>query len=448
MADSKLGSLIDNDIQDIIRTENPYKQNRQFSLILHTPYKDIDIKFLKLMETLRNYSKYIGDVIITTFNMLGGDFVYDVYPYRDNLELTIEEIDPTTNSITATNRYKFVLVNNNANVYGSKYSAATQDDLNKTELVKLEGQCIDRVVEGMRLLQVEGIYENSTLKDIMLAELKEKISSLKIDGEEPKVNIDIVEPNNNNIIQQMIIPAGIYALDFPTYLQNTIYGVYNSGIGTYIQRKDNEITLYVYPLYDINRFDQVEEKIMAFFTTSMKFNAIDNTFKKDGDVLKILVGTTLRSLDDAENTFMSEGSGFIRVLPEQMMNRNALVTNDSINLDSTTQLEGTKFKDRKDGAEKPIFVGNESNMYKHRSMINRNSVGTYQFQWHYSNPDDIYPGMPIQYMYEDGNGEITKLEGIVQATFTQYDKAYDTTSTMITFFAKKPIVYNEEPYEE
>ena len=206
--------------------------------------------------------------------------------------------------------------------------------------------------------------------------------------------------------------------------------------------------MYVYPLYDINRFDQVEEKIMAFFTTSMKFNAIDNTFKKDGDVLKILVGTTLRSLDDAENTFMSEGSGFIRVLPEQMMNRNALVTNDSINLDSTTQLEGTKFKDRKDGAEKPIFVGNESNMYKHRSMINRNSVGTYQFQWHYSNPDDIYPGMPIQYMYEDGNGEITKLEGIVQATFTQYDKAYDTTSTMITFFAKKPIVYNEEPYEE
>lgn len=448
MTNEKPGILIDSDIQDIINTDNFYKDNRSYIVTLHTPYDDIEIKYLKLIETLRNYSKYVGDYTLVTFTMLGGEFIFDVYPYRDNLEMTITEIYPGDDSVTSETRYKAVLVNNNANVYGSKYSSSDKENLNRTEMIRVEIQCIDRIVEGLRLLQVEGIYENITLKDIMMSELKEKISTLQLDGEEAKVNIDIAEPSNTNMIEQMIIPSGIYALDFPSFLQNTIYGVYNGDIGTYLQRIGSVPVLYVYPLCDITRFEQVEEKMIVYFTNNVKYNAIDNTFKKDGDVIKVLAGTTLKSLDDAENSFMSEGSGFVRVLPEQMINRNALVTNDSMNLDSDSQLEGTKFKDRRDGADRPIFIGNQPNMYKYRSMINRNSMGTYQFQWHYSDPDLIYPGMPIQYVYEDNDGVINQLEGIIQSVFTKYDKVLNTTSTLITFFAKKPIVYNEEPYEE
>lgn len=448
MNELKTGSLIEMDIQDIISTDNPWKEASEYEIILHTPYKDIDITYLKLIETVRNYSKSIGDEIYITFNMLGGDFILDVYPYRDNLELSITELSTNKLKVLGENRYKLVMVNNNANVYGSKYTAATREDLNKSEIVRVVGQCVDRVVEALRITQVEGIYENTTLKEIMTAEFKEKIANIQLDGENVEVDIDIVEPHNNNTIEQLVIPSGIYALDFPSYLQNTVYGVYNANIGTYIQKIKDRTTLFVYPLYDVNRFDNSEaSKMVVYFTNNLRYNAIDNTFKMDGKVLKILAGGSLRSVDNAENDFMSEGDGYIRVLPEQMMNRNAVVTNDSMNLDSSTHLEGTKFKDRRDGADKPVFLGNEVNMYKYRSGINRATMGTYQFQWYYSAPELIYPGMPVQYIYEDGNGNVNKLEGVVQVVISKYDKLLKSVATLITFLAKKPIVYNEEPYD-
>ena len=438
------GSLIDMDIQDIISNNNPFKKNRELELTLHTEDKDIPIEHLKLFEVMRNYSKYVGDYIVVTFHMFGGEFIKDVYPYRDNLEMTITETNPLLDSITSTTRYKFVMLNNNANVYGSEYSASKREQLNRTKIIRVEGQLVDLVVEGLRLIQVDGIYKNQTIKNIITAELKEKIDTLQIDGETPQVNIDIVTPNNNNTIDQLVIPSGIYALDFPSYLQHSTYGVYNGDIGTYVQRINNIPTIFVYPICDINRFDEVEEKAMVFFTNNIKYNAIDNTFRKDGKILKILAGTSLRSLDDAENQFMSEGSGFIRAYPEQMMNRNVVVSDDKLQFESTANLEGTTFKERKDGSNRPIYVGNQVNMYKYRSTMTRRMMGTYQFQWHYSSCDMFYPGMPLQFVYEDGDGKIMELEGIVQVVYSKFDKILETTSTMITFFAKKPIVFEVE----
>lgn len=439
------GRLIETDIKSIIATERPLqKDGREYEVTIHTADRDISVAALKTVEVMRNYSKHIGDYVLVGFNMFGGDFIKDIYPHRDNLEITISVYNRYTNETISDNRYKLVLVNNNANVYGSKYTLSEREQLNRTEYIYVEGQCIDRMVEGLRLLQVEGIYENNTLKDIMLAELTEKINGLQIDGATPEFDIDIVEPINKDIIKQLILPTGIYALDFPSFLQNTCYGVYNGGIGTYIQYIDNKPTLFIYPLYDVNRFDEVEKKCIVFYAGNNLYNAMDNTYKQDGDVLKIIAGTGLRSIDSGENEFMSEGSGYIRVLPQQMMNRNVTVSDDAMNLDSDTQLEGTKFKDRLDGTERPIYLGNEVNMYKFRSEINKRALGTYQFQWHFSNPELIYPGMPIQYVFEDDKNGITKLTGIIQAIGTKYDEALKTMSTLVIFMAKKPIVYNED----
>lgn len=438
------GFSLDSDILEIVNKPNPSKRDSEFEVIVHTPYEDIKVTKLLLIETMRNYSKYVGDVIIVTFNLTGGTFIKDVYPYRDNLEMTIVEYDRSSLKTYSDNRYKLVLINNGGNVYGSKYTSSTRDHLDNNEYIRVEGQCINRIVEGLRLIQVEGIYENTLLKDIVYAELTEKIKNLQLDGKASEFGIDMIEPSNNNEIKQLVIPSGIYALDFPSYLQNASYGIYNGGIGTYVQSMNNKDYVFIYPLYDVNRFDQTEYKAIIYFTTSAKFNYMDNTYNRDGTVLKILAGTSLRSLDNAENDFMSQGDGFIRVIPEQMMNRNVVVQGDTMNLDASSHLEGTKFKDRTDGVDKPIFLGNEKNMYKYRSEINKNSLGTYQFTWHYSNPELIYPGMPIQYVFEDNYGNIYKLTGVIQLVVSKYDNALRNTSSSITFMAQKPIVYGED----
>lgn len=438
------GRLIESDILEIVENAIPDKDNLKYEIILHTKDYDIEVSNLLLIETMRNYSKYVGDFMVVTFQMLGGTFIKDVYPNRDNLEMTIIKYDKYTSVTYSDTRYKVALINNDANVYGSKYTASDREQLNRTEYVRVVAQCLDRVVEGLRLTQVEGIYENTTLKDIIMAELTEKLSAIEVDGNKPDFGIDIIEPNNNKEIEQMIIPAGIHALDFPSYIQNTTYGIYNGGIGTYMQRTGSRYIVYVYPLYDIERFDNTEFKLIVYFTSNKKFNLADNTYRRDGGVLKILAGTSLVSMDNAENEFMSEGDGFVRILPQQMINRNVMVSSNSMEFDAETSLEGTKFKDRTDGVDKAMYLGNEVNMYKYRSEINKRSLGTYQFTWHFSNPDLIYPGMPVQYVFEDDKSTIYKLNGIVQFIASKYDKAMGTTSSSIIFMAKKPVVYGED----
>lgn len=437
-------SLLQIDIKEIINATNPNTDNLQYSLILHTPEEDYTVPIVKLIEVMRNYNKYVGDYIVVTFYMPAGDFIKGMYKYRDNMELTIVQTDKYDTSFVKSTRYKFVLLNNNQNVYGSNYAIQTKEELNKHEMLKIEGQCIDRVVEGMRLLQVEGIYENVTIKDLITAELTEKLEGLAVDGNAESVRIDIEEPNNPATIKQIILPTGVYALDFPSYLQNSIYGVYNNGLGTYVQDWYDNKTLFVYPLFDVNRVNNREYRLIIYYTSAVKFNYIDNTYFLDGSTLKIIAGTTLRSLDDAENEFINSGDGYIRTKPQQMMNRNVMVGNDKLTLDNTTQVEGTKFKERRDGISRARYVGPEVNMYKHRTYINRQTMGMYEFTWHYSNPDLIYPGMPLLYLFEDSAGVISQLEGAVQLVCTVWDAAKNTRSSLITFFARKPVTLSEK----
>lgn len=435
--------MIMEDVYSIIadsKTRDDSSMNSEYEVTIHTPDDDIPPLLLKLVETLRNYNRYVGDYIVVTMEIMGGIFVKDIYPHRDSLEITIARTNKQNYTVYEERRYKAILINNNANVYGSEYTSSTKEEINRRQMVTAEFQCLDLVVEGLRGILVDGIYESVLLKDVIQAELTEKINNLTINGEPADVNIDIVDPVNTNEIKQLVVPTGVKILDFPSYLQNTIYGVYNAGLGTYVQHYNNKDTIFVYPLFDVNRFDQVDKKMIVYYTASMKFDHIETTYAVDGDVLKILAGTNLKSEDDAENEFIDQGDSYIKVQPDLMMNRNVMSSAQGMTLDSTTQVEGVKFKDRRDGMSIPTYLGVESNAYKQRTIITKRTLGRYSFIWYYSKPDLIYPGMPLKYIYEDRDTSIKEILGVIQATATVVDIVKGTRSTYVVFLANKPIV--------
>lgn len=434
--------MIMEDIYGVIAsaTRDDSSFNSEYGALIHTPDDDIEPYLLKIVETMRNYNKYVGDYVVVTMEIMGGVFIKDIYPHRDSLEISIVRTNKSNLKIHEEKRYKAILINNNKNVYGSEYTSSTKEELNRRFMVTAEFQCLDLVVEGLRAILVDGIYESVLLKDVIQAEFTEKINNLAINGEVPDVNIDIVEPVNNNEIKQLVVPTGVKILDFPSYLQNTIYGVYNAGLGTYVQTYNDKPTIFVYPLFDVNRFDMVDKKMIVYFTPNVKFDHIETTYDIDGDILKVLAGTNLKSEDDAENEFIDQGDSYIRVKPDLMMNRNVMTSTSGMTLDSDTQVEGLKFKERRDGMSIPTYLGLESNVYKHRSMTARKALASYSFVWYYSKPDLIYPGMPLKYVYEDRDGGIKELLGVVQATATVVDIVKGTRSTYVVFYANKPIV--------
>lgn len=429
--------LIDLEINKIIGTSNKRTNTLEYVVILHTPVKNFTIDLLNSIDLLRDYNGNVTDHGVIEFYMGGGDFVKEIQPYRSNLEITIIE-NNKTEDIIKTNRYSFIITNNEDNMYGSLYTKTTQKDLNAALQVHIEGQYLLREIEAARTVYCDNVFRDATVKDVIISQFGSKLTKLKIEGSAISVNCDVREPNNDYTYRHIAIPNGTKLLSLPRYLQDTNYGVYNAGLGSYIQAVDGTPTVFVYPLYDKELFDSSEKKLIIYYSNNSNFNYVENTYRQDGDILKILAGTDIQTVTTGENDIKDTGDGFIGGNPGMLTKRNVLVTDSDAQYTVDNQIAGTKIKDREDGVVNTTYVGNDPNHYKHRTNIVRKTMCYYQIPWRFPNIDLIFPGMPVCFKYEDVDNGIIDLKGIVQSTFARYNKAANTTVGIINIMVEKP----------
>lgn len=430
------GGLLDLEINDIIQNTNPLTDTVTYSIIIHTDERDIPILFSNSIDIRSNYNRDICDYVLVTFHIPAGDFIKDVYPKRDNLELTIVETSTVDNSSNKT-RYKLALVNNTGNVSGSMYTKLTKEQLNEKEMFKVEGQCFLREIEVARGLYAAGVFKSGTVDKVMLSEFYNGFSGLKVEGSNINLQCNIAKPNNDLTYNHIMIPTGIKLLDIADYLQNRSYGVYNGAIGAYFTKRNKANTMYVYPLYDKERYDSVTQKLNIYYANTSKLNFIENTYKKDGDIVKIIAGSNIKSYDTGENEFIDTGDGVVMSDPMLLTRRNAIITDNDITVSKQSQLTAAKIKERKDGMSQQVYLGNEPNLYRYRSIVNKQAMAVYQLEWKFPNIDLLYPGMPTCFIYEDETAGIVKLKGVLQTVFSRYDFATKTKVALLTVTVAK-----------
>ena len=434
------GGLLDTDINKIIKTINPVKNNMKYSMILHTPERDINIQLMTSIEVLRDYNEYVSDYVLASFTMYGGDFIKDVVPYKDNLELTIGvDLEDGYEST----RYKFILSNNNENINTGMYLKFTYEQLNKTEQFKVSGQCLLREVEVMRSVFISGTYSNVTVDKLLKTELYNRISATKITGTEIKPAIDIAKPDNTTTFGHIVVPTGTKLFNLANFLQDGTYGIYSGGANTYFQYYNRKPTIFVYPLYDNERFNNSEKKLMVYNSNTNKLAYIDNTYMVDGDIVKIIANGDVTVIDNGENDLISDGGSFTANDPYSMNKRSSVVSDDKMLVDHNKQIQTNNAKERRDGVNKTRYVSGESNKFKQATVVNKSLQAIYQIKWRYSNIDLIFPGMPTCYLYEDVEKGIVRLNGTVISTYERYDHPNKTKSAIINIMVEKPLVFNK-----
>jgi len=432
-------TVLANEIYNIIGNKSAGVYNVKHSLILHTKELDVPIDTVESIEIMRDYNNNISDIIIATFFMDMGDYVKDIHPFRDNLMLTISR---NINGYKVRDMYKFIIVNNQNGINGSRYTRSSRDELNKYEQARVIGQCVDRTVEVLRLQSVSGIYRNTTIKDLIHSSMLSSISKTSIDSTTTDIAFNLIEPHNNRVYQHLTIPTGTNVMDLPSYLQDTEYGVYNGGVGTYLQnyscKECPDMSVFVYPLYNREIFDQVDKKLIVYAINSTKFDMVEHTYLVDGDLVKIIAGGSTVTKDDAENDMMNQGNGYTYVDANTVLERNVIVTDDGIVADTDkTNISGI-IKERKDGADKTVHLGATDNVYRHRSDIIKSEMMLVQITWSYANPELLYPGMPVLYNYVDNEYGLVKLKGSLQSLFVLYNEGTKTVNSVMNLMVEKP----------
>lgn len=426
--------LLENDIVSILnaKSKNPSNKDVSYYVSIHTVNIDLALPLLESIEVLRDYVNNYSDYILVTFKMGLGDYIKDILPFSDNLEMTMIRRDSKQQVVL---RYKLVLVNNVDIPKGDLFSKMTKADLNKADVVTIQAQCVDRYVEALRTINVDGIYRYSKVGDLLRFAMDKAITDTVVANEKLDVKIDCVEPNNDRVYKHIEVPTGTKLLDLPSYLQNTNYGVYNGDIGTYFQltveNKDNVI--YVYPLLSSKLFDSAKKKLIVYKTINSKLDYSDNTYFEDGDILKIISGSNVKTLNTSSNEILNSGTELVKMDPDIIAQRNNITQSDKTMVANKSNLKGSSYVERNDSGKNTTYLGNTDNLFPHRSAMLKKTMGIYQIQWNHSVPDLIYPGMPVMYVYEDSANGVVRMYGTVQIVYTKYMKATKEFMSLLTF---------------
>lgn len=402
------------------------KTNRvryEYQGTLHTVKEDIQITKILTIDNVRNYVKNIGDEIFIQIMMPMGDYIKRIYPHRQNLEMTLKRTalfeagqEKNTNDYIDIERYKAIFIyDKNPYVKVSDYDNLDKMSLDLTTVVTLEFQLMNRALEPLRIKTTGGIFSNKTPLDVVQVLLGGESLKVTIDGK-PSINgIDIVEPDNKEKMACIAIPQGTHITAIPTYIQERMGGIYNAGIGTYLQTYRNKRFWFVYPLYKYTRFKTDKRPKVVFYSTpAHRFPIVERTFRVEVDTTYILAMSVKRYIDKAESDMMDTGSGFRQADARAFMGKPVLISKEGPMGSRNNLVNEVALKERDDGLNyAPVSKERISaNPFKQFSLINGKNGANIKFTWYNCDPNLLYPGMPCKYVYLENN-VVKEIHGII-----------------------------------
>lgn len=439
------------DIKSVIDSgKKPVKY--EYRGMLHNVKEDVSIYKITSIDIIRDYAGNISDHIQIEFKMLLGDYMKRLYPYKANLEFSVKRIelkevssDREDNSLIYTEKYKAIfLTGENPAPAMTDLESLDTETLNKGSLVDVKLQLLNRSLEPIRIKTVSGIFRQVTQKKIMYNILAGESAKILIDGKSSIDGIDIVDPDNIEVRKHVVIPDGTLISNLPTFLQEKSGGVYNSGIGTYLQKYNNKTIWFIYPLFNYHRFDKDIFKIVFFAVPEYRLSGIDRTYNEEGKTLKILVTSKRKYKDSGETSLMNKGVGFRMADARSFMKKPVAMTEEGpISKRANTNHE-VSLRSRNDGLNYAPVVKASSNPFKEYSKLILSDLGQIDLVWENSNHDLIHPGMPCKYVFQ-GKDKPIELKGVVMFTHTLISLEDSNVYKNITHITLACESYNTDP---
>lgn len=427
------------DIKEIIEPyEEKYVEHFKISCILHTDEKDLneeDGVVVAHLTIFRDYVNNLSDYIEVTLYVPLGTFIYDVYPKLDNIELTLittKQKYQGKSPFKVQERYKAVfLVDKNTNV--PNVQNYKKEILNQQHPYALKLQLLDRGVEVLRIKTTQGIFtKEDNNKTIKLDEFIHSIVSAEnkkilIDNKNPLESIYIEKVDNQDTITKVTIPSLTRIVELPEYLQTKKYGIYNAGLGVYIQKFglnhfEYKKSFFTYSLYDSSKFDNQEYK-MIFFNPIDGALAMTNkiTYKYEDKMLRAIIEPINNIESTKEALLMSKGSGFRVSNANSYMKKPVEMTKDGpkyVRHQLNTEISN---KDRKDNLTFGFNYGVSNNMFNYTSEILKNQGSYLNLTVNHLDPDFIFPGGACKIVYENKEGKISEIFGVIHSVYITFN---------------------------
>ena len=409
-------------------------------ITLSNTEEDIIIEHLVSYRVNRKFNTNISDVVFLEFTYPLGSFIKKFYDKRDKLEVTIII---KTKTKTLTKRYKAIVLNKLFGDYNSTLSNIKSDTLDEQSLETFHLQCVDPLTLALKNVTTSGIYHDIKLTKLLKTLIGKTLNEVTVLGKTIDYYLNIYKLDNDKVYDNILIKPFTKVIKLPYVFQNYDYGLYNNDVGVYftnVNLLNNKIVydINIYPLFDYERYDK-ELKLPKLLiinpsTHNLDKNTLNATFHID--TYKLLVNN-IKFTDKLNDDRFNVGTGYIEPLANMHLNDNLItVTDDKVIMDETLTYAIENTDTGISDYSKLIDTDFDANLYKFKSLLNKNLGIIATVQITNTKAEFIYPGMPVQYMfYKDG--EVTVTNGIVQAVDINYNYIQKVNVVTILLILKR-----------
>lgn len=400
------------DITDILNSPT-IKTKMLMTATIHTPKEDIKVLKVMTMDTFRDYVKKVADNITISMKVAMGDYVYRIYPNRTKIEVSVRIValksvtqERVEEEIIFVDRYQTRFDQSVLPpIHMSDYENVDMQTLNAMDMVDLTLPLMDSAIVKSKVETVQGVH-SGTVESVIKSVLQSGSSG--VDG------VEMVPSDNSESKNHIIFPESIHLTAVPTFLQQRMSGVYNEGIGNYLQRYKGKKNWYVYPLYKTDRFNQGGARVIFYGIPQDKYLEVENTYKESGSTLKIVVAGEKMFFDTSDIKYLESGAGFRRTKPDTYLKKPASVSGDTVTgmADSLNQDWDVDDKQNELKYKARSMVPISVNSYHERSRYAEKKAAQINFNWNNSRADLIHPGMPCKYVYLSPEG-VSEYLGVI-----------------------------------
>lgn len=402
----------------------------------------VPIKLISI-EVKRRYSEQIGDYVFLEVLLPESVFNNQLYPNKDNFIVTlfkepIGEVatDSDYDREIQSKVYRgSVIDGKNSKLESDNPIVHDSDSLDRLSQKTYTIQLIDQAIEQIQMTYSSGLFVDMATDEFLRGILTYHASLLDVDDSVAIQGVDVVSGTDLEPREHIIIPdQNILASKVADYVQEHCGGVYSTGLSQYIQ---NNIW-YVYPKYNLNRFDEVDKTLTVITVPSTKLAGSERTFSYQDNKLTVISTGKVTQHDDTERKQLTDGVG-IRYLRGgtvvdnyvAMKGHDGMISSEDNMVDYTTVNRTSNLKQIPMSPKRIT-----SNHLFEMSRLAKNLGQTLIVEWENSNPELVYPGMPVKYVYLDGE-TINEIQGVVLGL--DYDvvlQGTKITDTRYTCFTK------------
>lgn len=410
----------------------------------------VPIKVLTL-ETVRDYEMGYADEILLEVMLGLGTFNRLLRESKDQLVVTVHMAPVSDRSggmdldgtFTQT-EYKGILLDGvNAGVDDEMLDGVTTDKLDLGDILSVKFQLLPRAVEQLRAVQVGGVYRNVIPGELIRSQIDLSSQSITVDDNDAIAGVEFTPFNNQVVRDHVVVPHGTSLVDLAGWVQKNGGGVYNAGLGCYLQGNH----WYLYPCYNVNRYDECQETLNVINVPPRQLPSVERTYMTGGGSTTILSTGEFHLEDTGEVRQLQSGNGERYIHSEQVYGGGVEVEGNRLTVARGVRGTEAITSERRDGFNRaPINRKRKtSNPFDHYTDTAKGLGVTAALIWENSNPTLLYPGQPVKLSYLK-EGKVIELRGVllhaVHRTALAGQGITSTshrTDSALTFFLERPV---------